>query len=464
MVDLLIRNGTLVTSEGILRADIAISGEKIDGVGTPGSFTGAAKEYDARDKYVMPGLIDPHVHAAHPFRNQVSDDDCYTTMVSAAHGGTTCIIDFAIQWDKNKSIIETIDLRRKQLESDAVVDFGLHATPTKSSRETIEAVSGAILQGVPSFKVYMIYRTQGRMVDDAVLHGLLEEMRGKNALLMVHAENAPIAEFNQELALAQGRNRASEFPLVKPNIVEAEAVNRAVYLNKVAGSGLYIAHLSTKEGLEIIRNAQVQGQRVLAETCPHYLTLTGETYKRSDGERFICSPPLRSQDDLDALWRGIADGTISVVSSDHCGFGTEQKGLGKGDFSETPNGLPGIETRLPVIYTEGVLKKRITLIQMVEVLSTNAARIFGLYPRKGSIRPGSDADITIFDPNDTRVLTADKLHGAVDWTPYDGMRTQGFACATILRGKFIVSEGRLRVERGFGKFVGREIKPETWPC
>lgn len=457
MIDLLIRNGIVVTNNSTFSADLAIKGEKIYAIGECGSFREATVELDARGKYVIPGLIDPHVHMAHPFRDKISDDDFYTTTVSAAHGGTTTIIDFAIQWDKSKNLAEIIEHRRKQAEKDVVIDFGLHGTPTKSSEETIQAVADAIQRGVPSFKVYMIYRNQGRMVDDAVLYGLLKEMGDRNGLLMVHAENASIAEFNQENFLAKGCNRSSDFPSVKPNLVEAEAINRAIFLNRIAHSRLYIAHLSTREGLALVREAQGRGESVLAETCPHYLTLTEEAYNHPGGERFICSPPLRSRSDIDNLWVGIADGSIALVSSDHCGFGLGQKNLGDGDFSKTPHGLPGIETRLPVIFTEGVLKKRITINKMVEVLSTNAAKIFGLYPKKGGILPGSDADITVLDPNQERVISAAQLHGAVDWTPYEGMKAQGFASLTILRGKIITMDGNLYVSKGFGKYIPREI-------
>lgn len=457
MIDLLIRNGTIVTSEATFQADIAINGEIISAIGERGSFSGARFEFDVDGKYVLPGLIDPHIHMAHPFRNMVSDDDCYSTTVSAAFGGNTSVIDFAIQWDKNLNTAEVILKRRQQAESDVVLDFALHATPTKSSEETIQEVESAIQLGVPSYKVYMIYRSQGRMVDDAIIFGLLREMKTRNGLLMVHAENAAIAEFNQESYVKKGLVLPSNFPLVKPDYVESEAINRAIYFNQIADSRLYIAHLSTGKGLELIRATQGKGNLVLAETCPHYLVLTRDVYDLESGERFICSPPLRERSDVECLWEGISCGSISVISSDHCGFGLQQKAFGSGDFSQTPNGLPGIETRLPVIFTEGVLKNRITINQMVSLLSTNVAKIFGLYPKKGAIMPGSDADLTVIDVDEEVVITARGLHGAVDWTPYEGMKAHGFASATILRGKFVVRDGKLMVSKGYGKFLHREM-------
>jgi len=278
-----------------------------------------------------------------------------------------------------------------------------------------------------------------------------------NGRLMVHAENAYIAEYNQQLFVENGQVTANYFPLYKPNIVEAEAVNRALYFNHVTKSRLYIAHLTTSDALELLRRAQASGDDALGETCTHYLTLTDREYSKKDGHNFICSPPLRSQDDVDALWRGLADGTLSIVSSDHCGFGLRQKNLGAGNFVNTPNGLPGIELRLPVLFTEGVLKNRITLKRMVELLSTNPAKIFGLYPEKGAILPGSDADITIIDGKQSKKVAAKELHGNVDWSPFEGMELKGFAVSTILRGKVIVEKESLTVNKGYGKFIRRHF-------
>lgn len=458
MFDLLIRNGTIVLSEETFKADIAIHGEKIAAIGACGSLGQGKVEFDARQKYVLPGLIDPHVHMKHPFRTNFTPDDFYTTSVSAAFGGTTTILDFAIQWDKKVSIQDTVRNRRNAIEPEIVVDFGLHATPTRSDQSTIDSVPECIDLGVPSYKVYMVYRDQGRIVEDPVILGLLETMKAKSALLMVHAENSSIAEYNRDKYLAEGKSSARYFPEIKPNFVEAEAVNRAIYFNHVAGSRLYIAHLSTSEGYEFVRAARNNHETVLAETCPHYLILTGEEYKKEDGRNFLCSPPLRSKADIETLWAGLADGSIAVVSSDHCGFSLEQKALGSGDFSRTPNGLPGIETRLPLIYTEGVRKNRISMPQLANILSVNAAKIFGLYPKKGCIAPGADADLCIFDAEQENTIKARNLHGAVDWSPYEGMKVYGSVTATILRGKFIVKENQLQVEKGFGRFLPRSLK------
>ena len=458
MIDLLIRNGVVVTPEGVAQAEIAITGEKIVAVAAWGTFRESRTEYDATGKYVLPGLIDSHVHMAHPFRGQPSDDDFYTGTVAAAHGGTTTVIEFAIQWDKSRSVPDVIAARRAQAERDVVIDFSFHGTPTKPGGETIASVAECVKMGIPSFKVYMVYRNQGRMADDALLLALIREMKTQNGLMMVHAENCAICDANEEACIADGRTAARDFPLAKGNLVEAEAVNRALYLNRLVGGRLFIAHLSTREGLESLRLARGNGELAFAETCPQYLALTDEVYSRPDGINFLCSPPVRSSSDVEAMWRGVAEGVISVVNSDHCGFGLKMKAMGKGDFTQTPNGMPGVETRLPVVYTEGVLKNRISLNRMAEVLSTAQAKLFGLYPRKGALLPGSDADITVMDPDREAVITAASLHGATDWTPFEGMRARGFAVATVLRGTVIVEDGELLVGKGHGKYVSRA----TW--
>ena len=457
MMDLIIRKGLLVNADATIQAEVAIKDGKIYALGAWGSFDRGKKEIDAEGKLVIPGLVDPHTHIAHPYRAGVSQDDFYTATVSAAHGGTTTLIDFAIQWDKNRTLLDSIGLRRSQTDGQAVIDYALHACPTLSNEETLKAVPEVIRQGIPSFKIYMIYRKQGRMVDDAILYGMLGEAKRHGGIVGVHAENSAIAEFNEEVHLSRGLKGAQYFPLVKPNLVEAECIHRALYLNRWANGRLYIFHLSTREGLEMVMEARAKGESVTAETCTHYLTLTEDVYNRQDGADFICSPPLRSKADMEALWQGVANGAISVIGSDHCGFGREQKAIGGGDFSQTPNGLPGIEVRLPMIYTEGVLKGRMTVNRMVEVLSTNPAKVFGLFPQKGALLPGSDADLVVLETSQERIIKYDQLHGGVDWTPYEGMKVYGFPYATLSRGEVIIEGGRFCGNKGRGKFIERRL-------
>lgn len=456
MNDLVVRNGIVVTSEITKSLDIGIKKGKFTQIGIPGTVGRGKREIDAKGRLIFPGLIDPHVHIAHPFRNEKSMDDFYTASKTAVYGGITTIIDFAIQWDKTINIGQCIQNRKKEADGKSVIDYSLHACPTKSTSDTIQESNMAYEQGIPSFKAYMTYGKQGRMVDDAILVGLLDKVVDFKGIVGVHAENDAIAEFNKMVYIGQKTISAKFFPDIKPNIVEAEAINRAVFFNNWLKSRLYIFHLSTKEGLKIIEKAQKEGHKVICETCTHYLTLTKKVYLQSEGYKYICSPPLRSDDDVDNLWAGIKNGTISIVSSDHCGFGERQKASGDGNFPDTPNGLPGIETRLPVIYTEGVVKRGLNINRIVELLSTNPAKVFNMYPQKGNISVGSDADLVIIDTDKEVFLTKNALHSPVDWTPYEGMKLTAFPVATILRGEILMLEGEFFGKKGYGKFIPRK--------
>lgn len=454
MFDLIIKNGTLVTAEWSAKGDLAVKNGKIAAIG--GGITNASKTIDAEGKLVMPGLIDPHVHISQTFKDQKSADDFHTGTVSAAYGGNTTIIDFATQWDKSYDLVQTLLNRRNLADGNVVFDYSLHACPTESSEDTITILSKLMEMGVPSFKVYLTYKKQGRMMDDAMLYEILKRIGEIGGLLGVHAENQPIADYYEDYFLKRNLRAAKYFPEYKPNIVEAESINRAVYINKWANGNLFVVHLSTAEGLEIIKKAQQDGIKVFTETCTHYLTLTKDVYGKEDGFNFICSPPLRSQRDIDVLWEGVIDGTIPIISSDHVGYSKQQKALGGGDFSQTPNGIPGMEERLPVIYTEGVKTNRISINRLVALLSTNPAKMWGLYPQKGSLAPGTDADIVVVDTEKEILLTSDILHSPVGWTPYEGKKVSGFAYATISKGKVIMENGKFLGKKGDGIFLERK--------
>lgn len=455
MFDCIIENGWVVTDEATLPMDIAISKGKVAALGPRTAFSEAKKVYNAQDRLILPGLIDPHVHMSHPYKGDLSADDFYSTGVAAAFGGTTTIIDFAIQWDKSVNLVNTVRSRKQDINRETVIDFALHAVPTISEKETVDMVAGVVKEGVTSFKCYMVYREQGRMVDDAILYHLLKELRKHNGLLMVHAENTALAEYNQKQFLEAGKRFAKSFPKVKPNFVEAEAINRILFLNEVAKGSLYIVHLSTSEGLQLVRQSKARGSRLTVETCTHYLTLNQDVYNGPNGGSFICSPPLRKAKDSRALWRGINDGVTSVISSDHCGFSKEQKTRGQGDFTKTPHGLPGVEARLPVVYTKGVLENKISINQLVALLSTNPAKIFGLYPKKGTLLPGSDADLVVLETEKCFPLTGEDMHGFVKWTPYEGMEVSGYPLLTMSRGEVIVEDGSFLGKKGRGQFIDR---------
>ena len=458
MLDLLVRNGTVVTAEGSYPYDVAIQRGKVAAIGPHGTLGEAKETVDAAGKLVLPGLIDPHVHIHHPFKGSFAGDDFTSATRSAAFGGVTTVCDFAIQWDKTKSLTDTCALRKSQFEGQSITDYAFHACLTRSDAETIGELPGLIQGGIPSAKLYMTYSRQGRMSDDAALYEALRLTAQHGGIVGVHAENDAMCYYFSDAFKAAGKTSPHYFPLCKHNLVESEAVNRAIYLAKVTGGNLYIFHLSCKESLDILRKAQDEGVHVYAETCIHYLTMDMSQYDRPDGANFICSPPLRSKADVEALWQGIQEGRIGVVSSDHCGFTLANKATGGNDFTATPNGLPGMETRLPALYTYGVKAGRISLSKMVELLSANPARAFGMYPRKGTLAPGSDGDLVIFDPAEEKVISPAVLHSPVDWNPFDGQTLSGFAQAVYLAGKPIIQDGACLAAPGAGKFVQRDAK------
>lgn len=455
MYDLIIKNGILVCPEESRAMDVAISGERIAAIGAPGSLEGAGCVIDAKGKYILPGLIDSHVHLNHPNKCGNIRDNYFTGTKSAAFGGDTMVCDFAIQWDKQKDIAETCENRRAVLEENSVIDFAFHACPTISAPETVHALSALIDGTVPSVKLYMTYSRQNRMSDDAILYEALKLTAQQGGIVGVHAENDWMCNYYSDQFAEEGKTDPHYFPLCKQNFVEAEAVNRAVYLAKISGGTLFIFHASCRESLDIIRRAKTEGVRVYAETCAHYLTMDMSKYDRPDGANFICSPPLRSKDDVAALWEAINDGTVSVVSSDHCGFTKENKAFGENQFAKTPNGLPGMETRLSAVYTYGVKTGKISINKLVELLSANPAKIFGMYPQKGCIAEGADADLVIFDPDAEKVISPETLHSIVDWNPFDGETLCGGVEKVILRGSVIVEDDELRVGAGNGKYVVR---------
>lgn len=457
MLDIIIKNGTIVNHDKTIKADICISDEKISEICEGGCNKSAKRVIDAKGLYVLPGVIDPHVHIKHPFKGGFSGDDFYTATVSAAHGGTTTLMDFAIQWDKQKTLKETLKKRKDEFAGNAVIDYAFHICSTKSTAENVSDMADIIQDGTPSFKLYMTYSKQGRMSDDGVIFNVLEQTGKYGGILGVHAENDSMISFNEELFVGQGKTDAKYFPIAKNNIVESEAINRVLYMNKYAGGNLYIFHLSTKEGLELVEEAKAKGQSVTAETCVHYLVLDSSFYDREDGCNFICSPPLRSKEDSDALWQGIQDGVITTISSDHCGFTLENKKTGGGEFHKTPNGLPGMELLLPLVYTKGVRTGKISINKMVEILSANTAKTFGMFPRKGTIEVGSDADIILVDPEQNKLVTRDILHSPIDWSPYEGMELAGFPLITISRGEVIVDDGDFLGQKGRGMFINRHI-------
>jgi len=452
MTDLLIKDGTVILPGETLRADVAIADGVVTEVGRLGGLK-ARRVLDASDQYVMPGMIDPHLHLAHPFCDTRSTDDFWSGTLAAAAGGNTSIIDFAIQWSGTP--LDALKARRREADGEAAIDYGLHACLTRSDAEHISCIPQLMEAGIPSFKAYMVYRRQGRKMDDGGLLAMLRETAAAGGMTGVHAENEDMADYNLAVLEREGKLGAEYFPPYKPPIVEAEAVNRVLYLNQWAESQLYIFHLSTGEGLRLVREAKAAGQRVWAETCTHYLTLNEDRYSREDGADFICSPPLRPEEDVEAMWDGVISGDISIISSDHCGFSRQQKREYGSEFTAVPNGLPGVEWRLPVIHTCGVVQERISVNRMVELLSTNPARMFGLYPRKGTLAAGSDGDVILFDPSATAEVGSLNQKTPAGWSPYADFTVRGLPTTVVSRGEIILQDGEVLAQKGRGRFLQR---------
>jgi dihydropyrimidinase len=451
-LDLVITGGTLVTAAETVQADLGIAGQKIVAIG---HGLQGARRLDASGRLVLPGAVDPHVHLDIEAGGTRSSDDFETGTIAAACGGTTTIIDF-VEPELGGSLVAGLEARLAQAENKAVVDYALHMTLRRGDAQTLNQVPEAIRAGCTSFKTYMTY--PGFRLSDADLLAALEAVRAAGGLVLVHAENDAVLEHRRQAYLAAGHTAPAFHPRSRPVPVEAEAIERALALAEVAGCPLYVVHTSTGRGADAIARARDRGQRAYGETCPQYLVLTDALYHQPgfEGAKFVCSPPLRPPDNPPALWRHLAEGGLQTVGTDHCPFFyAGQKDLGRADFTKIPNGLPGIEARLALLYTLGVTQGRLSLTRWVEVCCTAPAQVFGLYPRKGTLMPGSDADVVIFDPERKVTLSRQVLHERVDYTPYDGLALQGYPVLTIARGEVIVADGDYVGRRGRGQFLKR---------
>jgi dihydropyrimidinase len=457
--DLVIRGGTVVTAEKTLGADIGIQGEKIAAIGT--SLSGKTI-LDVSGKLVMPGGVDSHCHVEQlSSSGRMCADDFYSATVAAAFGGTTTIIPFAAQ-HRGNSIVAVVDDYAKCAAEKAVIDYGFHlivADPTEHALN-IE-LKEVVRRGITSFKVYMTYELL-RLSDGQMLDVLAAADREK-ALVMVHAENHEMIQWLTKRLLERG-HRAPKFHMDAHHpIAEAEATNRVVALSRLLDVPVLVVHVSGGEAVQTIRAAQTLGARVFAETCPQYLFLKATDADRPglEGAKWCCSPPPRDEASQAAVWEGLKDGTFQVLSSDHAPYRFDESGkLPKGaqtTFKEMANGVPGLQVRLPLLFSEGVGKKRISLQEFVALTATNHARMYGLFPRKGNIEIGSDADLAIWDPEKRVTLTAGMMKDNVGYTPYEGMTVTGWPTTVLSRGRLTVHEEKLMVEKGSGKFIARGI-------
>src|SRR3984885_4396823 len=443
----LIRNGTVVTATDTRAADVLIERGRILEVRAGIAETSADKVIDAAGMYVIPGGVDAHTHLDMPFGGTTSADDFETGTRAAAFGGTTSIVDFAIQ-ARGTRMRDALDTWWKKAEGRATIDYGLHMIVTDLAGAGLEDMDDMVREGVASFKLFMAYPNV-LMVDDATIFKALSQTAKNGALICMHAENGSVIDVLIARALAEGKTAPVYHALTRPPRAEAEAVHRAIAMAEIAGTPVYIVHLSSEDALNQVREARDRGVPAFAETCPQYLLLSIEDLERPnfEGAKYVFTPPLRSKEHQPKLWDGLKHDHLQVVSTDHCPFCFEdQKVLGKDDFTKIPNGGPGIENRLQLIHHHGVNKGKISLNRFVEITSTAPARIFGMYPKKGEIAAGSDADLVIWDPSALYTISAKTHHMRVDYSMFEGFPVRGNARTVLSRGEVIVDNGEF-----FGK-------------
>jgi dihydropyrimidinase len=460
-VKTLIRGGTVVTATDLYDGDVLIEDDKIVAISTNVDLTPFGDQtltriIEASGKYVIPGGIDVHTHLDMPFGGTTSADDFESGTIAAAHGGTTSVVDFAIQY-RGQTLRHALDTWMKKAEGRAAIDYGFHMIVTELTDAVESEMDALVREGVTSFKLFMAYPGVF-MLDDASIFRALQRTAGNGGTICMHAENGGVIDVLVKKALAEGKTAPKYHALTRPARAEAEATHRAIALAEIAGVPIYIVHLSAAEALEMVTAARDRGLPAYAETCPQYLFLSYDNYEEPDfsGAKYVMSPPLRGEETQDKLWRGLAGGDLQAVSTDHCPFCMkEQKELGKGDFSKIPNGAPGIETRMSLVFDGGVRTGKISLNRWVELTSTSPAKIFGLFPRKGTIAPGSDADVVVFDPNKKQTLSVKTLHMKVDYNPYEGREVTGVSETVLSRGKVIVENGKFVGRAGAGSFLKR---------
>lgn len=455
-MSIIIRNGTIVTSNDTFEGELLIEEGIIKQIGR-NLEENNAEIIDAGGNYIIPGGIDVHTHLNLDVGIAVATDDFYTGTIAAACGGTTTIVDHIGFGPKNCDLHHQINVYHYLAKDNAVVDYGFHGVIQHVNEDILDELEILVNnEGITSFKFYLAYDYK---LNDLEAYKVLLKMQELGGMITVHPENDYIINHLREKFQIEGKTSPIYHALSRPEECEAEAINRMINIASMANNAsLYIVHLTNGLGLEYIKFAQKRKQNVYAETCPQYLFLNQDHYKQDnfEGLKYIMSPPLREKFNQELLWEGIKDGSISVVATDHCPFDfTTKIKLGKDNFTKCPNGAPGIETRVPLIFSEGVMKKRIDIQKFVDVISTKPAKLFGLYPKKGEIAIGSDADLVIIDPNKKVVISNDMLHQNVDHTPFEGMTVQGYPILTMLRGKVIVKNNSFIGEKGYGKFIKR---------
>ncbi|HVT02084.1 MAG TPA: dihydropyrimidinase [Thermoanaerobaculia bacterium] len=453
----LIKNGRVITAVDDYNADILIEGETISVIGAKLEIE-ADKVIDAKGRLVIPGGIDPHTHMDLPFGGTSSADDFRTGTIAAAYGGTTSIIDFAVQF-KGQALNEALDVWHKKADGKTAIDYGFHLICTDLPDERLPEMKSLIHSGVTSFKLFMAYPGVF-LVDDGTIFKAMTVAGESGGLICMHAENGVVIDVLVKRALAAGHTAPKYHALTRPTKAEAEGVSRAIALAEMAEAPVYIVHLSCYDALKKVVEARDAGLQAYAETCPQYLFLDDSLYDQPgfEGAKYVMTPALRPRENQDKLWRGLQFNDLQVISTDHCPFCfKEQKELGRDDFSKIPNGGPGVEHRLSLVYNGGVVTGKISLNRFVEIVSTNPARIFGLFPKKGTIAIGSDADVVIFDPNEEMTISAQSHHMNVDYSCYEGMKVRGVTKTVLSRGKVVIEEGKYVGREGDGRFLKRGL-------
>jgi dihydropyrimidinase len=463
MPSTLIKNGTVVTADRTFPADILIDGEKIRDIAPSLHAEQAGRVIDATGMLLLPGGVDVHTHLDMPFGGTTSCDDFETGTRAAAFGGTTTLIDFAIQ-PKGTKMRDALDIWWKKADGRASIDYGLHMIVTDLGEAGLEDMDSLVAEGVASFKLFMAYPGV-LMVDDATIFQALSRTAKNGALICMHAENGGVIDVIVRRALAEGKTAPIHHALTRPVTAEAEAVHRAIAMAEIAGVPVYIVHLSSEDALNQVREARDRGLPAFAETCPQYLLLNIDEMNRPGFEsaKYVFTPPLREKHHPPKLWEGLKHDHLQVVSTDHCPFCfADQKSLGKDDFTKIPNGGPGVENRLQLLYHHGVNLGRLSLNRFVELVATTPARLFGLYPRKGTLAPGSDADIVVWDPQADHTISASTHHMRVDYSMFEGFTVKGNAKLVMSRGEVLVDNGSYLGRPGRGQFLKRAARGGAW--
>ncbi len=451
----LIRGGKAVVGQNVSQQDLLIKGESIAALGDLSDLH-ADETIEAGELFVFPGGVDTHVHFNDVFMNTVSVHNYYTGSLAAAFGGTTSVIDFSNQ-APGSTLMSTLDAKHAEAEGKSLVDWGVHPVITQPTESTLAEIPFVVAAGAPTIKCYMTYREEGLLIEEPDLRRILAGLRDAGGMLLVHAEDNNLAEAGIADCLENGKTGAIYHTISKPQAVENKAIKNAINLVREVGGKLFIVHLSSAEGLKMVGAARGEGLEVLAETCTHYIVLTEDMLHREDGLKWICSPPLRDRETQDQLWRGLRDGRLVQVTSDDAAYTWEATQLGNERFDLCPNGMPGIEPRFNLLYSEGVGRDRISLPRFVELVATNPARNFGLFPKKGTLLPGSDADIVLFDPSARWTMGQASSHSCNDWHAYEGIEVKGKIQKVFSRGELIIDGENCLAEPGRGKYLHRRL-------